>query len=688
MASAVIGEDRLAVLSEALQEGIAGRKVRAAVFTTFTFDPGFFELHVLPNLFDRPFHQVEKIRRVQLEDAMRSTRAVAAYYDAEGISNDASPAHLDFARIALRRHTGCFHPKLILVLVEDHVDDGWGEEFRLDPPLALLVGTLSANLTRAGWWENVETGHFEELRDRDVSDERCSYRRDLLSLLKQLRAFGGPDDDHAALDMISGFVRARVTKNEPTHRMHDGRYYTRLFHGQQPLADWLVDAGLRRFDWNLEVISPYFDSGEARVLRDLIDAIQPNETRVFLPRDHAGDALVTPEFRDSVSEMAAWSDLPAGIQQRGGAKLKAEATMRRRVHAKVYRFWSSDGREVLLTGSVNLTSAAHSAANSGNFEAAFLVDASDAPGRRRWWLHPIEGEPACASSIESEIDETTPVYVDVHLRYDWSRNTFEYRLDEPSDGPLEIREVAGASICSIPEPRVGGWRVLPDDAATAVCKLLPSTSFVAIHHPKGAWRVLVREDGMHHRPSLLQSLSPEEILRYWSLLSDEQRSTFIERRLEDAGALEGLQVTRGRLPAVETVFDRVAGVFHAFERQYRRLSAAIGNGEMKEAQATLFGRKYDSLPVLLQMITQEENRDAVMSYLTFLCARQLLTRIETDHPLFIEKCGDDRTHLIQELDRLGDLRDALMADDDGRGPFLEWYEEMFGGVLDVGEATA
>ncbi len=688
MASAAIGDDRLAVLGEALQEAVAGRKVRAAVFSTFTFDPGFFELHILPNLFDRPFHQVEKIKRVQLEDALQSTQAVATYYDAEGISSDATPAHLDFARIALRRRTGCFHPKLVLVLVEDHVDEDWGDEFRLDPPLALVVGTLSANLTRAGWWENVETGHFEELSDRDVSDEKCSFRRDLMSLLKQLRAFGGPDDDHAALDMISAFVRTRATKNEPTHRMHGGRYYTRLFHGQQPLADWLVDAGLNRFDWNLEVISPYFDSGDARVLRDLIEVTQPNETRVFLPRDHAGDALVTPEFRDSVAEVATWGDLPAGIQQRGGAKLKAEATTRRRVHAKVYRFWSSDGREVVLTGSVNLTSAAHSASKAGNFEAAFLVDTSDALGRRRWWLHPLDSEPACASNVEAEIDETTPVYVDVHLRYDWSREAFEYRLDDPSDGPLEIRTVAGPTICSIPKPQVGDWTALPEDAAATIRELLLSTSFVAIHHPRGTWRVLVREEGMHRRPSLLQDLSPEEILRYWSLLSDEQRSTFIERRLDDVGTLEGLNITRGRLPVTETVFDRVAGVFHAFERQYRRLSTAIGKGETKDAQATLFGTKYDSLPVLLQKIAEEEDRDAVMSYLTFLCARQLLSRIESDHPAFVEDCGDDRAHLTEALARLRDLRDALMSDDDARGPFLAWYEEMFGGVLEVEEATA
>ncbi len=47
------GEVPQAVLAEQLGEAIAGRKVRAAVFTTFCFDPGFFELHVLPTLFAR-----------------------------------------------------------------------------------------------------------------------------------------------------------------------------------------------------------------------------------------------------------------------------------------------------------------------------------------------------------------------------------------------------------------------------------------------------------------------------------------------------------------------------------------------------------------------------------------------------------------------------------------------------------
>ena len=55
------------VLSQQLGDKLGGRRVRSAVFTTYTFDPGFFEAHILPVLFDKPFHQVEKVRLIQPE---------------------------------------------------------------------------------------------------------------------------------------------------------------------------------------------------------------------------------------------------------------------------------------------------------------------------------------------------------------------------------------------------------------------------------------------------------------------------------------------------------------------------------------------------------------------------------------------------------------------------------------------
>lgn len=682
MANAMIGDDRLAVLSDALQDAIAGRKVEAAVFTTFSFDPGFFELHILPSLFNCAFHQVDKIKQIQLEDALRSTRAVAVYYDGGGLSNEATPAHLDFARIAIRHTTGCFHPKLVCILVTEKISDGWGDAFGPSQPSTLIVGTLSANLTRSGWWENLEVGHLEEIRALDQEGATCPFKADLLDLLQRLRKFGGREDDHTALNLIESFVQDRVTTEEGNTQVPNGGRPTRLFHGQASLPSWLEQAGLARFGGNLEVISPYFDKDDPKVLRDLIDVIKPHETRVFLPRDHLGNALATPSFLDSVDKSARWSDLPAKVLQQGGSALSTEATTQRRVHAKVYRFWNSGGKEFVLAGSPNLTSPGHSAANSGNFETAFLVDMSDPSGCRRPWLEPLSGPaPAPSDETEAETSEATPISIALHLRYDWRRHSFEYRLDDPPSGAVDIHKVAGLRICSIPTPQQGPWIPLPKAASDIMEELLKSTSFVELQHLNGTWRVLVREEEMHHRPSLLRDLSPDEILRYWSLLSEDQRAEFIERRLGDVEEPESLQVSPERLANVTTVFDRVAGVFHAFERQYRRLKAAIANEELRDAKATLFGTKYDSLPVLLDTVSSSDDQDPVMAYLTFLCARQLVQRLQVDHADFFKICSDDRRHLDRSLKRLNALRDALLANDASRQPFLDWYEEMFQNVI-------
>ena len=154
-----------AVLSDELKSVVAGRQLRAAVFLTFQFEPEFFEQQVLPLFFDVSLSHAEAIKRVQMEDLLRDVpHGVAVYYDQNGLVADAKPARLDVRRIAVRHATGIFHPKNVFALVEalDPDEDG-------HPAQALIVASMSANLTRAGWWENVEVCHIEELREGELT---------------------------------------------------------------------------------------------------------------------------------------------------------------------------------------------------------------------------------------------------------------------------------------------------------------------------------------------------------------------------------------------------------------------------------------------------------------------------------------------------------------------------------------
>jgi hypothetical protein len=71
--------------------------------------------------------------------------------------------------------------------------------------------------------------------------------------------------------------------------------------------------------------------------------------------------------------------------------------------------------------------------------------------------------------------------------------------------------------------------------------------------------LLVQEEGMMSKPSVLFDLSPSEILRYWSLLTPEQRAAFIEARVPEAaiGDADASLVTRYvRSHEIDTFFDR------------------------------------------------------------------------------------------------------------------------------------
>ncbi len=215
-----------AVLSDRLRDAIGARPVKAVAFLTYQFDPGFFETEILPQLFDRPFSHIDKLRLVQVEEALLETGCrVAVYYDRRGLVDGATSARLNVRRIGLARTTGVFHPKVVLALVETtSINKVTKEKSTFD---SLLVMVSSANLTRSGWWENVESALIEEYH----AGGSCSYRSDLLSLFSAVRAEAASETDHEALEMIRRFIVHRL--DEPT---------TSRWNGCGPGSTWVKTA--------------------------------------------------------------------------------------------------------------------------------------------------------------------------------------------------------------------------------------------------------------------------------------------------------------------------------------------------------------------------------------------------------------------------------------------------------------
>jgi hypothetical protein len=654
------------VLSEQLQAALDGRIVKTAVFLTFRFEPDFFEQEVLPVILpDTGFSHVADIRLLQLEDVLKTcVDNVAVYYDREGLVPGTQPARLDVRRIPTSHRTGIFHPKNVLLLVEDTESDADGGRRR-----HLIVAAMSANLTRAGWWENVEVCHIEEVSDGGA----CSFRDDLLDLIRRVKAASAAENSHEALEVIRRFVlRLRTRK----HRSANGILHPRLYTGSESVADFLegtLEGDATRL--NIEIISPYFDAREARPLQEICDRFFPKEVRVFLPRAEDGSAHCEAAYYNSVREMPGvlWARLPSELLRRG----KSDNVKRRSVHAKVYRFFDPRRRyEAFLVGSVNLTNPAHS--RGGNLETAFLIE-SIPPRLPDWWMEVDVNKPH--AFLGSQEEETTSATTALSIRYDWSTRRAEAFWD--AAGPPRALSIAaqGVPLLHITTLPSREWRVLPEADALALARILPSTSFLEVSE-RGAppATILVQEYGMAQKPSLLLTLSAADILRYWALLTPEQRAAFLDDRaqeIQEACIQLGIEC---RLPTLEaaSIFDTFAGVFHSFHALERSILSSLDEHRVREAEYRLLGRKYDSLPSLLDRVLEQPDVDAVTNYVIVLCATQLVRTVKAKGPEFVKAHKLEFRSLDAQIKKAAKIRDRLaFSTPNERTAFLEWFDHWF-----------
>jgi len=194
--------------------------------------------------------------------------------------------------------------------------------------------------------------------------------------------------------------------------------------------------------------------------------------------------------------------------------------------------------------------------------------------------------------------------------------------------------------------------------------------------------LLVQEEGMSHKPSLLMQLSVADILKYWSLLTPEQRTAFLETRAPElaiAGEGTDLVTWIRQRPEADSLFDRFAGIFHAFGCLERSVRHALDEDNPREATYRMFGKKYDSLGTLLDKVLSDKGAgDTVDQYVTFLCARQLCREIERLYPDYWKERHLDAAELGERFQSAGAIRERLVVKDPKSMPgFLQWFDRWF-----------
>jgi hypothetical protein len=211
---------------------------------------------------------------------------------------------------------------------------------------------------------------------------------------------------------------------------------------------------------------------------------------------------------------------------------------------------------------------------------------------------------------------------------------------------------------------------------------------VVADRPEG--RVLVQEEDMALKPELLRRLPIRDILHYWALLRPEQRQVFLESRVHLLSPKEAFAIPRATgdlASAPNDMFERCAGIFHAFSAFEAKLDAAISENHSQQAAALLFGERFDSLPTVLSRVLREhvevgsaddDRLDDVDRYLVLMCAEQICRAARSKHEEFWAGYLTQARALEERVGERQSIRQRLADTAPPAMPgFLDWFDKWF-----------
>lgn len=670
------------VLSDEIRRMRRNRTVRYALFTTYNFDPGFFELQILPLLFDEELSQDEDQRRVQLSYLMRDVHEIEVYYDYNQFTAGHS-AHLDYRRVPVRYNEYTFHPKTLFLLVED----GQGQQ-------SLVVGAGSVNISQSGYWENLECYHLTEVTHKDETVDSG-----FAAFLQKV----------AEYDKSDGDTRERLARKAIIKFLNDRKQSTEnyFYYGGEQFFSFLErHVPERQSGYSLEIISPYLYRNSDMWLFEKFFSCIPGlkNIKVFLPKNAAGKADCTDEYFEKVSESdnITWCTFTGNIQ----SGYTAGEPIQRFLHAKLYRLVCVESKiEIMFCGSVNFTGAG---TLDKNFEAGFLVY-SEEPGTAPL-LQKIDKEPvdfAHQNTEESTISKDTD-YPFVALHYDWRQQVFSYFAEAPvrSDKDkfdLTFSDNANHVYFEVKlnssEQRI--WEAVEfrsDQDREKFEAHLKSGSFLFMKcNELPRKTLLVQEAGMSHKPSLVGNLTPRQIFQLWNRLESELKMNYLAAI---CGIKEIYRSDEYRSSVVsdneESFFSKFSQIYRAFDTLQKHVDRAVDLENSRSVEYYLFGSEIDSLPELLKSLQKEKShadreveenvhiKDPVLIYIVALSSEQLLNMYRHRKGSFWEPLLDRNKQRINEIDNLiaalktaGTAKLNLGELEERRKDFLEWYENIF-----------
>ncbi len=667
-----------AVVSDQLIQRLADRKVKAAVFTTFNFEPEFFDLEVVPLLLPgkNQFSSHAPIKLFQVRETLReSSIALEVFFDLKIFrkSTCTSPG-MEYLSHGVHRGNSAFHPKLAFILVDDETTERE----------VLLVGAGSNNLTMAGWWDNIECAHWETVDPQSVDTKFLEQLKADVQWLKNERMLSS-EDDRSALDQVDRFLN-ECSGSQASGADIDFFYYGIADSNQSGRFVGYAENEMKRIlsrhrNWTLEIISPFFSEDKHSDLHTRFFDLGVREIHIFLPKNQENEAVCHRDYYDFINEQSNihWAEWENSVASSIGLSGRAF----RHLHAKIYHFYNQTESWVFV-GSVNFT---YKAFNE-NIEAGFFVKLPNP--------NPLLTAIADTSAIDNfdprqeethvgeEEASAEPIPI-IDLSYDWLKKSLAGITEPEKNYRISILSPESNSVVS--DWLITGSRCQYDGDTTQLELLLKGGSFVTVRgydsqtkEPFPDHLLMIKQTNWSHKPLELPNISPQQILAIYTGMSHEQRQMLLMdaqmRHLILNG--EGGEITLSAEPFTEyQFFSEYAEIFHSLKRLRHRMIEAKRAGDESSFNYYLTGTGIDSLPTFLDRIQDENFKiSKVSAYLILLCAKEIY-----QEPA-LSDCHGVAKELIKTEVNITKIKnsDAIQLEGletEQRANFFTWFETQF-----------
>jgi len=549
------------ILGERIWELIGDSNVIAALFYTFNFEPEFFENYVMPILVSRDDFTDNKLqnailwRRFGGEGKIPKT---AIYFDEKMKRMDQSP-ELDYKTVGVRLKGANFHPKTTFILTDDE-------------RLIIFIG--SNNLSAAGWNTNIEI--VTEL----VIDAKNYYPKGLVnslsSFISQASEKGSRTiEENDAETLILNFLSKTQFKGitVPFYYSFDQKNNFENFIS----AEIKDKESVKR----IEIISPFFSS-DLNLVNSLHTAFRNAEICCLTPNNKDNYIEIEEElFKTYRGNNVKWCLWRNPIEKD------------RRVHAKIYRFYSND-RVITILGSVNFTEQAWNTNNKGNIECAVLYSEND--DRHLLKEYSFDDYRFVGEQENQEKDEEIFKidYPDISFVIDWK--TDELKWDNRSDFNLTLHKPDEETI------QIQAKQTYYTGLSKKVLKKYADNSIIKIQKGEDFYYYYPQHENIEYKPlSSRYRFSETEILNIWNSLSldednskklQEKLARFLEKLSDDDGEIDKKQLVEH-----ESVLNKMGINLSALVNLERFLFTE--NQNFENIKYYLTTENFDSIPYYL-----------------------------------------------------------------------------------------